>query len=67
VERTDRGIGIAAPLLAFAQRVPLPLGEQLLGHIQPAAAAHRAARQRDDAAILELDGLGSGPVFSRLS
>jgi hypothetical protein len=33
----------------------------------PTAAAHRTADQRDDAAILELDGLGLGPAFGRLA
>ncbi len=33
----------------------------------PGAAAHRTADQRDDAAVLELDGLGFGPAFGRLA
>jgi hypothetical protein len=58
-------------LLALAQRVALFFGKQLLGDVgmrgNPAAAAHRTADQRDDAAVLVLDGLGFGPAFGRLA
>ncbi len=58
-------------MLALAQRVALFFGKQLLGDVgmrgDPAAAAHRTADQRDDAAVLELDGLGFGLAFGRLA
>ena len=66
-ERRDRGIGRPAPLVALAQRIPLLLGEQLVGDVgmgrHPAAAMHRPADHRDDAAVLELRRLGFGASF----
>jgi hypothetical protein len=70
-ECTDRDIDGAAPLLALAQRIALLLRGELLGDVgmggEPAAAAHRAADQRDEAAVLELDGPGFGSIFRGLA
>jgi len=69
-ERRDRRVDDAAPFFPLAQRVAFFFGRQLVRDIgmrrQPAAARHRSAHQRDNAAVPDRRGFGLGAALGDL-